>query len=240
MAVEPKRGCGYRKVGGTYVVGGGIGVPCDRLPFLLDICPCCGEGFKQGMGWQWMDVGRLFKGPHILPTSELLPAQLCDCATETFCPLCAKPEVLGRAGLIWIGEKFYKTPQDFVREGVAMGFSRRIKAVPHGFEIGKTYIMLAHPKAVRVELPPSEALKKVSPGLTRVFQREEYKPGIFYFWLPQRIEKILTESQRGSDEVAALEKRGIVPVFVPDDDPDHRGSVHDDKKNEDRQRKLLD
>ena len=31
MASEPKRGCGYRKIGGTYLVGGGIGIPCDRL-----------------------------------------------------------------------------------------------------------------------------------------------------------------------------------------------------------------
>ena len=224
-AVERRRGCGFRKVGGTYLVGGGIGVPCDRLPFELSVCPCCGEGFKQGMGWTWMDVGRLFKGPHTNITSELLPPQLCECATETYCPLCAKPEVLGRAGLIWIGEKFYKTPADFIREGVEMGFSRRVKAIPHGFEIGKTYIMLAHPKAVITGIDSDSVATK---------------PGIFYFWLPQRIEKILVESQRGSEEAAALEKRGIVPVFVPDDDPDHRGNVHDDKKNEDRQRKLLD
>lgn len=34
MACEPKRGCGYRKVGGIYLVGGGIGVPCDRTKML--------------------------------------------------------------------------------------------------------------------------------------------------------------------------------------------------------------
>lgn len=33
MASETKRGCGYRKVGGMYLVGDYIRVPCDRLPF---------------------------------------------------------------------------------------------------------------------------------------------------------------------------------------------------------------
>jgi len=44
MAQESKRGCGYRKVGGLYLVGDGIFVPCDRLPYLLETCPVCGHG----------------------------------------------------------------------------------------------------------------------------------------------------------------------------------------------------
>lgn len=59
MAVEAKRGCGYRKIGGTYLVGGGIGVPCDRLPLALDVCLCCGQGIKQALGFTWVDVAKL-------------------------------------------------------------------------------------------------------------------------------------------------------------------------------------
>lgn len=61
MAIEARRGCGYRKVGGIYLVGGGIGVPCDRLPYPLTVCPCCSQGVKQGRGWTWVTVGKLFQ-----------------------------------------------------------------------------------------------------------------------------------------------------------------------------------
>ena len=90
MAVEAKRGCGYRKVGGLYMVGGGVGIPCDRLPFELTVCSCCGQGIKQARGWTWVDVAKLFQGVHL------------GC-TETggrLCPLCDAPETMGRAGLL--------------------------------------------------------------------------------------------------------------------------------------------
>ena len=35
MAIEAPRGCGYRKVGGLYMCGGGIPIHCDRLPYEL-------------------------------------------------------------------------------------------------------------------------------------------------------------------------------------------------------------
>jgi hypothetical protein len=41
MAVEPKRGCGYRKVGGIYLVSGGEGRPCGCLQIPLHTCPSC-------------------------------------------------------------------------------------------------------------------------------------------------------------------------------------------------------
>ena len=152
MAIEQKRGCGYRKVGGLYMVGGGIGVPCDRLPYELTVCPCCSQGVKQSRGWTWIDVAKFFQGTHALGTEQdsvfgecKIP---CDCSLG-LCPLCSRPETMGKAGLLWVGEKFYKTPADFVKEGVEMGFSRRIKAVPQGFKVGETWVMLAHPAAVR-------------------------------------------------------------------------------------------
>lgn len=209
MAIELKRGCGYRKIGGIYLVSDGGGVPCDRLPIRLEICPCCSGGIKQSRGWTWIDVGLLVNGLH----AE------CHCALDLFCPLCFHSERIGKAGLLWIGEKFYKTPGDFEREGDELGFSRRIHAVPRNFTVGKTWVLLAHPKTVRVAEEVEEG------GLFK--QIEVRKPGIFRVWLPKRIEKILPESARGSEEVAALAERGVTPVFVPDDDLDHRGSVYD-------------
>jgi hypothetical protein len=225
MAVEAKRGCGYRKVGGLYMVGGGIGIPCDRLPFELTVCSCCGQGIKQARGWTWVDVAKLFQGAHVWQENEIAPRP-CGCA-HGFCPLCNRPETMGKAGLLWIGEKFYKTPDLFMKEGVALGFSRRIKAVPQGFKVGETWVLLAHSKTVK----GTDA--DTNPASPEPF----YKPGIFYVWLPTRLEKIVLESTRGTEEIEALEKRGITPVFVPDGDKDHQGNVHDDLEQEKRDAK---
>lgn len=222
MSVEQRRGCGFRKVGGLYLVGSGIGVPCDRLPVLVTSCDNCIAlgltcGLKQGRGWTWVDVNGLVKGPHTIND------HLCHEAVDQSCTFCAAPQLMGKAGLLWIGEQFYKTPGEFVQEGVSLGFSRRTSTLPKGFEIGKTWVLLAHPKAVPV-------IEKVTPLPGMLLAPETttvYKPGVFYVWLPQRLEKICTESQRGTKEIAALEKRGIQPIFVPDNDKDHQGSAFD-------------
>ena len=228
MAVEQKRGCGYRKVGGLYLVGSGIGVPCDRLPFALTVCTCCGQGVKQALGFTWIDVAKFFNGPHLLPVgigSVAPPEKLWNCyCNGSKCPLCFHPETLGKAGLLWIGEKFYKTPDLFVKEGINLGFSRRIKAIPHGFKVGETWIMLAHSKTISV----TETIQTAD-GSQDV---TSFKPGIFYVWLPQRLERIRTESERDSKDVQADAKRGIQAVYVPDDDADHQGHVHDDFERE--------
>src|SRR6266478_6075780 len=105
MAVEPRRGCGYRKVGGLYLVSGGGGVPCDRLPIRLDVCPVCSHGFKQSRGWTWVDVFGLIGGDHMVPSFTV--GETIACADDRRCPLCYNVKAVGKAGLLWIGEKFY-------------------------------------------------------------------------------------------------------------------------------------
>lgn len=223
MAFEQKRGCGYRKVGGLYLVSGGIGVSCDRLPILLDVCPCCSNGFKQTRGWTWVDVALLTGGVHK------------DCKDDFTCPLCMATSEMGKAGLLWIGEKFYKTPQDFDREGVEMGISRRIKAIPRGFKVGETWVLLAHPKTVVTWVDFTEAELAKEQGELVPRQKKVLKPGIFKVWRPQRIEKLVLESQRESDEVKELIEKGITPVFIPDDDKDHRGTVYDKPEDDEEE-----
>lgn len=236
MAIEPRRGCGFRKINGLYLVGGGIAKPCDRLPLTLCLCPTCGAGIKQTRGWTWIDVSRLIEGPHVSSVEGELRECSCELRSRTIgirilCTFCHFPKRMGRAGLLWIGEKFYATPADFVAEGMNLGFSRRIKSIPRGFKAGETWVLLAHPKAVHTTELDMEADEQQDFPLTGAPQKVVYKPGVFYVWLPQRIEKILPESARGSEEVTDLEKRGITPVFVPTDDPDHQGSVHDDPES---------
>ena len=63
MAIEEKRGCGYRQVGGIYLVGDGLAIGCDRLPFPLGACPACGAGIHFTRSITEIDAIQLF-GPH--------------------------------------------------------------------------------------------------------------------------------------------------------------------------------
>lgn len=220
MAVEKKRGCGYRKVGGTYLVSEGHTRECDRLPIRLDVCPVCSHGFKQARGWTWVDVAGLVGGDH---------EGACSCFG---CPLCNHVKEIGKAGLIWIGERFYKAPSDFMAEGRDMGFSRRVKSLPRGFEVGTTWVMIAHPKTIREAIPADE-LDPEAPGELFNGVEVRYIPAVFTLWRPTRVEKIVKESERESDEVKELIAKGVTPVFVPDDDPDHMGSVYDKTTEDD-------
>ena len=238
MAAEPKRGCGYRRIGGLYLVGGGVGVPCDRLPLLLDVCPTCSHGIKPARGFTWVTVDKLVQGPHRLGpgtlqiNSDHTAMQFNKgplCPESERCVFCGNPEQMGRAGLLWIGEQFYATPEEFLVEGRVLGFSRRIKSVPRGFKLGETYVLLAHSKAVRV---PVAGLFPRDLATGEMFEAEKFemKPGIFYVWLPQRLELIFKESDRDSEKVTDAEKRGITPVFLPADDVDHQGSLWKEKE----------
>jgi hypothetical protein len=223
MAVEAKRGCGFRKIGGLYLVGRGRGVTCDRLPIPLDVCPTCSRGIKPSRGWTWIDVAGLVGGVHL------------NCTDDFPCPLCMTTERMGKAGLLWVGGKFYPTPEDFAIEAAELGISRRISAVPRDFEIGKTWVLLAHQKRIRVEFCQTEGCEHLPSVHTEKgcavvdCECEEgrfWKPAVFYVFKPTGIEKIVVEGE-DPEVLQDLVKRGITPVSVPADDRDHQGSVHD-------------
>lgn len=247
MATEPKRGCGYRKVGGTYLVSEPMDFErCDR-EIHLEVCPCCGGGIKQSRAWTWIDPIDLFEGDHKFPEDDKYNETHCICPGT--CPMCypthhftdKKTGEHKRAGLIWIGEKFYKTPADFIKEARFLGVSRRLPAPPKGFKVGDV-VFLAHPKAVtnhqKGELFPEEPVMG---------------PGIFMAYRPKAIERIVNQSEYelyleinrwAENNKIVPEKRNVEPVFgknlskmygkmrrltmrgitlvpVPDDDPDH-------------------
>lgn len=212
MATEPKRGCGYRKIGGLYMVGEYTMVPCDRLPFLLDVCPCCGEGIKQTRGTTWIQPLKLFGGDH--PTTNYIngvPAISygCTCLTKNpNCPVCfpskhflVLDDKTGRALLLWIGAQHYPTPRDFMSEGIKLGFSRRIKSIPRDFEPGKTWVFFAHPKAI---------IDNGNSGSSPLDDKEpEYKAGIITAFIPQRFERIVKQSEYDAWEYANNAKEGF-------------------------------
>jgi hypothetical protein len=71
------------------------------------------------------------------------------------CPL-ADENLPEKAGLLWIGEKFYETPHDFLKEAAEMGISRRLPAVPKDFTIGEDSVLLAHRCCIAKPKPKDE------------------------------------------------------------------------------------
>src|SRR4051812_24946199 len=118
MAVEQRRRCGFRKVGGIYLVTDGGWVGCDRIPIPLEVCPTCHAGVKQSRGWTWIDAPAILGGPH---DTGKIGDVVCTC--DPSCPVC-NPQILAgehTTGLLWIGEKFYPRPSDFMAEATSMG-----------------------------------------------------------------------------------------------------------------------
>lgn len=250
MAVEAKRGCGYRKVGGLYLVGGGSGINCCKLPILLHICPTCNQGVKQGRGWQWIDPKPWLTGA--CTGSGVLP-QVCPSAN---------PEQFGeRVGLLWIGEKFYPTPADFSKEAQLMGVSRRIKTIPRGFKVGESWVFFAHPKVQR-------AIDERTDDFAELREDgEKWLPGIFRIFLPTKLERLMKETDKifcelataGIAEDPAWEtknplteqsqkllaeytrdmKAGVTWVAVPDNDKDHQGTAYDKAEEDEDQPELV-
>ena len=237
MAAEKKRGCGYRKIGGIYLCADGPGEPCHRLPIPLDVCPTCHHGVKQTRGWTWVDFRELAGGncSDVGPrTGDVFPnsafhrghCQNCIACTPDLVGLATDkngntaPGIYNKAGLIWIGEKFYKTPAEFTRESVDMGVSRRITAVPKGFKVGEHFVLVAHPKAVLLKSVQRED------ELAGVTHDDTFGPGIFHVFRPSRIEKILADTS-SPEERQEWTDRGFTVVLLPANDKDHQGTVYD-------------
>jgi hypothetical protein len=213
MAVEAKRGCGYRKAGGLYIVAGGVGEACERLPVPIIACPTCDQHVKQSRGFQWHKPGFLLAG-----------AKPCQ-HVSGHCHRCAVccPELIERnavpsdkVGLIWVGEQFYPTPDDWAKEACKLGVSRRVSAIPKGLVVGRTWVLVAHPKAI------AEQVKVKKEGELAETEDTKYTPAIFQAFVPERIELIVTPSMKKQEWVKELvEKQGVTLVEVPEDDPDH-------------------
>lgn len=216
MAVEAKRGCGYRKIGGIYLVASGEGFPCGRLPIPLVECPTCGhqppwsEGFQKVKPTQFIHSASACKNPHA--------PEIC----QNTCPF---QSAFGAetGGLLWIGKGFY-TPASFSLEAQQMGISRRISSVPKWFKLGETWVYMAHLETFTNDC---DCHKDTEDGKPKTDCETcggdgTYKaPGIFSAFKPERIELIIPSTML-AEERAALEEKGFTLVEVPWDDPDHQ------------------
>lgn len=200
---ESRRGCGWRQVGGLYLMGQGLAVPCDRLPWNVEVCPVCGQGIKFSRGFTWITRDIFIEDcEHLGDTS--IPCHTGDC------PLCHVFVEDPKVGLMWVGEKYY-TPQSFIFEAKKMGVSKRIAHFPKDLEFGKTWVLLAHPKAGSQQLLSELPLLMVDTN--------SRCPAIFYAFKPTAVETLVKKSEATEDKLASLRKRGITPVVVEDNWP---------------------
>lgn len=204
ISYETERGCGFRKPSkdgvGIYLRGVAKYERCERLPFLLDVCPCCGSGFSPTRGFTWIDPMTLFNPE----TEPRCTDYVFDGLVEGYrsdpdhnhksCWMC-NPELLGnRAGLIWIGEQHYKSPQDFTREAELMGISRKVAAIPNGFRVGEDAIFLAHRKAIY--LTAASGKEKIG-----------WQPGVFASFKPTHVELVIDDPDAIPNKAIEIAKR---------------------------------
>ncbi len=237
-----KRGCGYRKLGGLYLVSDGPAEPCGLLPKELKVCPCCGEGVKESRGFSWV-TGRLLTSPGEVGCNLCMtvigPARWHK-RTCKILDLTTNPDE--RLGLIWVGSRFYKTPADFNDEARMLGISRRITMVPRGLILGETWIGLAHRQACPCwtcrgsgstpGLPDFEGDKEaITHTVCDECKGTGRLPGLFTLFLPTRIEQLISKEQVDEEGfLGRLYKRGITPVLCDESDPDHNGKENTDAK----------
>jgi len=201
---EKVRGCGFRKSGaggvGQYMMGGKLGDACERLPMPLTVCPCCGQGYKFARNFTWIDPGQMF-APGLSPRCGEFPDKANESHRHNICPMCSPALVAGdRGGLIWIGAKHYKTAEVFLEEAREMGISRRLPAIPNGFEFGEHYVYLAHKAAVIPCIRDFEIGEDEIPKPT---------PGVFSVFKPTHVDLVIDdENDIPEKAVRLMEKHG--------------------------------
>jgi hypothetical protein len=213
VVTEGARGCGYRKVGGTYLISEGISVPCPALPLEVGRCPCCDSGIKPSRGWAWFNPSMFFKFP---------------CPPE--CPIYqeqgrCEPFKQERAGILWIGGKFYPTPESWMSEAKTMGVSRRISQIPKDLEIGKTWVFVGHREAITKTCDVCDGDGEDYESGAEPDERGKYTckqcdgtgyvkvAGVFHAFMPTEIQRVVDENVT-EKEVEKLLKRGITPVII--------------------------
>lgn len=183
---EKARGCGYRKGGGTYLIGGDAFSACGKLPYPLKPCEHCGEGLRFFRGFRWINP-QSFIDPKPCVEEGIHSMQCTTCSMSGNIP--------ERAGLMWVGKKFY-SPESFLVEVQKMGLSKRLSTIPKELldNLGTVRVYLMHPEAC------TDAEGKPAPG-------------IFCSFVPRKIEYVVRGDET-EEELERKEKRGIELVKV--------------------------
>ena len=190
---DRERGCGWRDPGGLYLVTEGAARGCGLMPFPLTKCCACGQGVKPSRGWTWIEPAMLF---------DQAP-QFCEQSQCESCPMAVPRRLtLGRAGLLWCGTRYYPKPEHWLQETIEQGVSRRISGLPRGFEVGKTWVYMAH-RDVERDLFNAHNLEET----------DDVTGAIVYVFLPTAVEYVV-RGDESEEQLEQLEERGITLVRV--------------------------
>lgn len=214
---ESARECGYRKPdaegAGIYLIGPASFEPCERLPFPLESCPCCGGGVKPSRSYTWINPIRLLDPCEFPACCEITGVEKPELKhNHANCYMCNPAKAAGdRAGLIWIGHKHYKTSDEFMREAKMMGISRKIGALPLGFEVGRTVVYLAHRRTWNLH-----ALQESNQS------SDAWAQGIFSAFRPVGIDIVINDPdkvpQRAIDLAKKVGSKARIVKVIPIDD----------------------
>lgn len=236
---ERARGCGFRKGGGMYLVNDGAGRSCGRIPLPLHVCPTCSQGIKPARGFTWVDGKAVLAAapactlPDVpLETLALLGMaadKARDVAASAICETCSFNGLReGKVGLMWVGGKYYPTPESFKKEAVSMGLSKRIAQIPKELVVGTTWVWLAHRETIPAEhkldcrglgsmkeTDIEGLVRKTNDGTLLEWCNCGAKPtpGVFHAFVPTRIEYVV-KGDESDIEIEALAKRGLTLVKV--------------------------
>ena len=181
---QPVRGCGYRVEGGLYFYSNEEPVASGAFPMPV-ICDCCHNGIAPSRNLKLAKLARFAKG-------------LCIDAPDPRVPESMLLDEDQSVVIITIGNKFYPTPEDYLKEALIAGFSRRINAIPRGWKLGD-WVFLLHPK--------------VFPIVNKKTGKPCFNPGIIGAFRPKEVQYV-TNGAESSAQLTALEKRGITPVKI--------------------------
>lgn len=135
---------------------------------------------------------------------------------------------------MWVGAKFY-TPEGFTKEAMQLGPSKRVPwPLPRWFELGKTWVFLAHEEGTMEPCPACEGhgrpvISRAVGGLAlQVAQCETCggtgsvpAPAVFHVFKPRRLVRIIPDTMP-EDERERLRAQGLTLVEVPASVPDHQ------------------
>ena len=208
-----KRGCGFRKPYGLYLVGMGLTIACDRLSLAFCDCAVCGNLPRFNRGVSKINPLTLF-GTHKSDRCKCLEGcYVCnppDIGIETDIPF-MKGDVVERikgtpqAYLMWVGRKYY-TERGFIEEAHLLGVSKRISRLPKGFDYRKSFIYLAIQHCV-------EETKGFDPKK----QKNVKKDGVFYAFRPKQVEYLIYDDEVTEELVKEFRAKGIEPVLIKRD-----------------------
>lgn len=235
---ESERGCGYRKIGGLYLVSdAGFHLACDGLPLRLEACECCGFIPQLSRNLQRLNPEYIAhteaKNPKhiVIDKFEKYESPRYNCQCPPSCPICHSNNFLFESfGLMQVGKGYY-TPESFIKEAISMGVSKRIPEIPSWLKLGETWILLAHR-----EVTEGITLEELS--YNGLKSHDGKKIGqIFYAFKPQRIEMPVWKDEISLEEIQILNKRGITVIEL-DPTPENK-KRHKNANNANVIRRLL-